>query len=799
MKLERLLQMNMALLATLGTFLLGVGQQSLQLPSMAVFAAVTSVLFTDTLKWFRLNRFVANLFAVLAAVYSLHSFFQHESHEQLIAVANLLIYLQFILLFQEKSERVYWQLMVLSLLQVVVAAALNLQLSSAFLLVMYMLAAISGLMLFFVHREFSRFQCSAHPGSAKRESAPAGARPAGFRLNGAPVALFSISPGALSRLSLQGTFLRQIGSIGLTTLAFTFIFFYAIPRRGGPIWDGPPNAPRQESGFGRSIELDRSGRIRQSNKPVMRVSFLDGQTGEPTPAPYYPYFRGSVLANYSVSENRWSATYESRQGGMRELRRVSAPEGLVRQEFVLNMSSDATLLGMHPAYLAADSPKQIRYDRSQDRLVFYAKSGDPTPRIFRYALLTDALRANWQSPLIPAPPPRYVELRHSLSMPFDELRELSDRIVAENNVEAGDTLAIVEALQVYLSGTGGFTYSLDYTRTDRGLDPIVDFVLNHRSGHCEFFASALCLMLRSQNIPARIAVGFKGGDYNSVGDYFQIRQKHAHAWVEAYFTRDQIPAWMIAPHQQIQHGGWVRFDATPSSTQASAGESSGLIRRVDQFLDYFNFLWDDYVLGLDASQQQESIYDPLSEQAPDAVSPRGLRALFGNIRGWFREHGRTVGWWIAALCGVTAIGVIYEVIVRRSKRLSRWRLAPLLRRLASRIAPRLVRRVNEPDDGESERRRVEFYERLSRLLAAHGLIRGACQTQREFAEAARQQLSNRAAAGAVAPLPKSIVELFYRVRFGAAELDDRETQQVEQTLDRLEDALSVGDCEEINP
>ena len=157
---ERLLQINLAVLAALATLVLGLAQSDLKLPVMALGAAIGSVIFTDALGWFRLNRFVANVFAVLAAVFSLIAFNKHDG-QQLLAIANLLVYLQVILLFQKKDVRIYWQLFVVGLLQVVVAAALNMNLAAGALMVAYMAVGVSALMLFYVYRECDRLAGTA--------------------------------------------------------------------------------------------------------------------------------------------------------------------------------------------------------------------------------------------------------------------------------------------------------------------------------------------------------------------------------------------------------------------------------------------------------------------------------------------------------------------------------------------------------------------------------------------------------------------------------------------------------------
>ena len=151
-----LLSIVMAIMASMSTAMLGLGQGSAVLPGMTVLAAITSVLFTDKLGWFRLNRIVANLAMLIAAFFSLYGFLEAGSQQQLWSIANLLIYVQMVLLFQEKNRRVYGQLAMFSLLQVVVAALLNSGLEYGVLLSMYMVIALLGFVLFFVYREVGR-------------------------------------------------------------------------------------------------------------------------------------------------------------------------------------------------------------------------------------------------------------------------------------------------------------------------------------------------------------------------------------------------------------------------------------------------------------------------------------------------------------------------------------------------------------------------------------------------------------------------------------------------------------------
>ena len=134
----------------------------------------------------------------------------------------------------------------------------------------------------------------------------------------------------------------------------------------------------------------------------------------------------------------------------------------------------------------------------------------------------------------------------------------------------------VRRLETYLMQT--YQYTLDF-RGRNTESPIEDFLFRYRSGQCEYFASSMVLMLRSQGIPARLVTGFLGGEYNPFEGYFMVRESNAHAWVEAYLPGE----------------GWHIYDPTPPAGRPTAeGSDSWILAR--QAWDFVLFRWDRYVL-----------------------------------------------------------------------------------------------------------------------------------------------------------------------------------------------------------
>ena len=131
------------------------------------------------------------------------------------------------------------------------------------------------------------------------------------------------------------------------------------------------------------------------------------------------------------------------------------------------------------------------------------------------------------------------------------------------------------------------TEDYDYTRTprDAGAEaPLEGFLFDRRTGHCEYFASATAVLLRSLDVPTRLVLGFVWGD--PVGDdALVVRKRHAHAWVEAW----------------VEGEGWMRVDSTPGATAPAPTYSE----RMDSWAQS---LWRQHILDFDYKDQRDAIW-----------------------------------------------------------------------------------------------------------------------------------------------------------------------------------------------
>ena len=778
-RVERWLAISMALLAVFASVLLGMGQGEAVRPLVMLAAAVTAVYFTDLKKVFYLNRLVANLAALGAVAMSLYDFARFDRDHQLLAIANLLIYLQIVVLFQQKSVRIYWQLVMLSLLQVVVAAALNFSIIFGGLLVAYLFLALVTLTIFFIYRESTAYlpDASASEGDELAQIGLAGVRHVPLAPQQAP------RSRDVDALTPRMGVLRISSSMGVLTLLVTIVIFLAVPRFGNTAWRGGTSAAGRTVGFSQKVTLGALGDVIENPDIVMRVQFVDDRTGEPIQVRREPLFRGSVVTTYA--HQQWSHRSRRYRRTVEPLPEPPSRENLVRQLITLEPLDEPVVFSVFPSY-QVEEDYFVAYDRERDQLI---RPGRMQHTQISFELGTTGIRQGLQHPfMVETEPLTYFEYNQLLQLPtapsadgrdpLEGLKRVADEVIDRSQIPRSDHFLVAQALQAYLQSTGGFSYSLRGQRRDPQLDAVEDFVTNHRVGHCEYFASALVLMLRSQGVPARLVLGFKGGEYNPIGNFYVVRQLHAHAWVEAFLSPETLAGRNFEPGADLTYGGWLRLDPTTDTTNDDElSTATGLLAQFGQVFDYVEMLWVANVVGMTSNQQQRVIYDPLTENAAELVrnlfgDPRQGESLTTRLVGIFRSIWTWLqGNWFSWKGGLVAMGVSLVLV-------------GLYRLIASWVAA--LRRWLQSRKQTTSRTRVEFYQRLENLLARYGYQRPPGQTHREFAMATGGQLAETPQLRQAASLPRRLVDVFYRVRFGHHELSPSEAEEISRTLDELE-------------
>ena len=274
--------------------------------------------------------------------------------------------------------------------------------------------------------------------------------------------------------------------------------------------------------------------------------------------------------------------------------------------------------------------------------------------------------------------------------------ELDGRIPALSRQVSGgerDPAKIARRLEAYLKSSYGYTLELG----DDVDDPLATFLFDRKQGHCEQFATALAIMLRTQRIPARVAAGFFGG--LRLGDRYALRAGDAHAWVEAW----------------LGDAGWVTLDATPESGRR--GQPPALWAALTDAFERVEELWRQKVLDYALMDQVTFVRDLVRP-------PRGARGSSPDdeLR---RPTPFTAPRLLVVLAGVAALATLVGFL--RARR--RQRLHPsttFLQRLEARLArASIAQRPTEP------------IEELSLRLTAehHPLAQAVARASRRYLEA----------------------------------------------------------------
>lgn len=350
-----------------------------------------------------------------------------------------------------------------------------------------------------------------------------------------------------------------------------------------------------------------------------------------------------------------------------------------------------------------------------DRLIYKAFSDvrEPDPEI---------LRQDFQ--VYPLAHQRYLQLPQALDARVEPYaRAIISNAGARNRYDAA------KAIEAHFRNSYGYTLQM----TAGGADPLADFLFRVKAGHCEYFSTAMTVMLRTEGIAARVVNGFLPGQYNETADVYTVRQSDAHSWVEAYFPETAT---------------WVTFDPTPAAGRTEP-QRVGFTAALGKYAEAFELLWFQYVVGYDR-QEQRTLATALHNQVS-----RYQSMLSKSI-----DRAQKFSWpvWQQPLWTVVLVVLIVALFVLL------WRV----KRFGWRGLKATTRNV------DSRRSAVEFYERLMRLLEQRGIKRSPDQTPLEFA-------TNAGLSEALV-----ITGAYNRVRFGAEQLSAREIEEIEGLLAKAE-------------
>jgi hypothetical protein len=560
-------------------------------------------------------------------------------------------------------------------------------------------------------------------------------------------------------------------------------FFLFIPRlwAGRTEWGSGETKQFQTAamtGFTTEVRLGDMVPLLENPKRVLQVS-LFGPDGAPLDLTAYcerlgysePLFRGASLEMYE------NGTWTGMGRGPTSAIVVASPAGkCVRQQILMEPMGTPMLFAIEPAEAIRLPNPNEQAEMQPITRQFFRPEAVPSDKALLYDVYSPVVadirrgrnRYDPREPFARDYFRQYRALPESLPGLVSLARKLTgfapDR-PPRLQQKADFSRRSVEILSHHLRDSGDYRYSLDTSIRDPKIDPVEEFVVNRKAGHCEYFASALALMLRAVGVPSRLVSGFKGGAVNTISGTYEVEQRHAHVWVEAFIEgRDR-------------RGYWMMVDPTPAARDASVEGFASRIRTAHELASVVTSTWSR-LISIDIEAQETAFYVPLLNAVRNWWNPAsGRRPFFALLIAGIVDFATDPTQWFTAtgLVVATCFGIVLTGVV-------------LLVRIRHRLWQRL-RGLWKPR--HSERRiRIAFYERFENVCRQLGLVRSRSQTQREFAGTVgsriREVVHN---ADGLPELPPRLVEFFYRARFGAEDLSPSVIDELNRDLTALEHGL----------
>ena len=761
MLLKKSAQVPITLAVCFSGYLMGMQNHSPGISLLLVVCALVSMIVTDFKKVFWLNTRYSNLLAFVILLGMLPSFFNLDSVVKVFAsISQLLSWLEILILFRLKSVYSNYLLLLLSLQQVIVAAVFPQGFLFGIVLFCYFLSAIYALYLLSALRRQQVMIKYETPNYSLF-------RPVEFRTK-TPLCRDELQRFFLPRHWFRGLVFYCIGILMIGSF-----FFLLIPRATSAGYQALPETRKQaEVGFRNEIQLGDLGRMLQNHTEVMQVELhevtTDFSQGEKLATGQLPpilYLRGAVLTQYS--NGHWkqppypmvsNPSFTNRQFRMRHPPRagqiLTPPKTLNSKtltwiDFRCSEQIQGTIFGVWPFYGAGGKfTRQIYFDPFSESLKTSVRKQHTQ---LNYSLLTQAIGHNQQLTCVPCFTefPKWEMLKPPLEGDFPQLTRLAREWLDDlkkRNPEC-TMYDIATEFQRRLSLSDDFHYSLKPQNRDWNIDPVEDFIRNNPSGHCEFFASALALMLRVAGVPSRVVVGFATNEILQPGNVYIVRQSNAHAWTEVWIDPDSIPDFVKenAPWNSMdwQAGAMLRLDATPMAYTES--ETGYVMSRLIKYYDWAESLWNTYVMRLNRSRQNSSLYNLLSQWWQE--KPRAFFEWVQKKCGFVisqKNVDRMFLWTVRLLWTSVFLCVFGAVFITVGKRLSNWNWT--------------LGKNGRKRNRDIRRHDIAFYKRLERTLARRGFHRQDAQTALEFIQEVELKTQTRE----YSPL----VQRYYRMRFG---------------------------------
>ena len=596
------------------------------------------------------NRFVALVTLLYILFWPLDYFFVSDSF--LTATVHLVCFLAVMKVLTARTNRDYTYIKMIAVVELLTAAVLSISLSFFAYLALFLLLAIAA----FSSGEIRRSAQLRH----------------------------SVARGGLSAFPRRLTLLSASLFTGI--LVMTGGMFFVLPRTARAALERFVPQRYRLPGFSNGITLGQLGEIKKSSVAVMHIqSYTDGLLDV--------RWRGATLSRFDG--RRWDNPPPEREiiepvehgvlmANQSYYRVSTRPGHNIRYTVQFSdAASDTLFIAGTPGTISINLPF-VRYvgNSGSYRIPTPARGDKVNYGIFSF--LEDET-----APVQATPEPLTSRERAQLLQLPPALDHRIPRLARQVTSSGPTEIEKARDVEDYLRRNYGYTLQLLPKEVP---DPIANFLFDRKKGHCEYFASAMALMLRTAGIPSRVVTGFASGVYNPLTHLQVVRASDAHSWVEAW----------------ISGRGWTTFDPTPPDPAASG---SGVMARLSLFFDAAEEFWQDWVVSYDLDRQIA-----LASHMDESARHFRFRS-FDQMRAWLADVFVRVMSYAPLLAVVAGAGVIF--VLFGPSITGWWR--------ARQRVKRLVRGEGIASDA------TLLYERMLALLARRGVQKPPWLTPAEFA------------------------------------------------------------------
>lgn len=423
---------------------------------------------------------------------------------------------------------------------------------------------------------------------------------------------FVVITGALVTLQRDNPYssLNNNGKLALRLVAqaipLAIVLFVLVPRVA-PLWTMPVPVSSNKTGVTDEMSPGNISRLSRSAELAFRVSFENN-----APLQDQLYWRGLVLDFFDGRTWRRAGSSMQSYAMMERFQDRRQGESLgepISYDIILEPTQQSWIYALQLADFDASDILQDRY--------YTLHTEKPVTQRFRYqvrSFLNNATDVNLSGNL----------RARALQLPEQEGNPNSHQLAERLREESSDDLDYANRVMRYFREQP-FYYTLEPPAL--GEASIDDFLFNSRQGFCEHYASSFVYLMRAAGVPARVVVGYQGGEVNPFEGYTMVYQYNAHAWAEVW----------------LEEQGWVRLDPTAAvaperislGVQAVLGDQPGFLedsrfsmmrfRNTEWLntlrlrLDAMDYAWNRWVVSYDEDLQLQFLEAIFGDRAKQAL------------------------------------------------------------------------------------------------------------------------------------------------------------------------------------